>query len=118
VDEIGMALESFNTIGSTRQVYGYAAGKPIEDRGTLADGTIVMGEPALADALARDPRFLPCVARQLMRYGLARELESEDEPRLEAIVARWKSGVPTLRALVEELVLDDAFRLRTPEGSP
>jgi hypothetical protein len=116
MDGFGMALESFDLIGAFHAAG--ADGTPVDNRGWLADGTPLMGEPALADAIAHDRRLLPCVARQAMRFALNRELDDADQASIDNVVARWKSGVPTLRALLEEIVLDDSFRMRRPEGQP
>jgi hypothetical protein len=115
MDDLGLALEPFDQLGTFRTEY--SDGTPVDGKGALTDGTPVVGEPALADALAADPRFLACAARQTLRYALDRELDDADEARLPAFVAAWTHGVPTLRALLEQVVLDDAFRSRRAEGS-
>jgi hypothetical protein len=114
-DNLGLGLEELDPTGAFRSTY--ADGTPIDTRGTLPDGTPFSGEAALADLLAKDPRFLACAARQATRYALNRELGPRDEAPLAGLVARWTRGVPTLRALLQEIVLDDSFRSRRTEAA-
>jgi hypothetical protein len=115
-DNLGLGLEELDVTGALRTTYG--DGTPVDTRGALPDGTPFTGEAALADLLAKDPRFLACAARQATRYALNRELGPRDEAPLADLVARWKRGVPTMRALLREIVLDDSFRWRRTEVSP
>jgi len=113
-DTLGLGLEELDAVGVLRATY--ADGTPVDTRGALPDGTPFAGEAELADLLARDPRFLSCAARQAMRYALEREVDASDELALAKVVATWTSGVPTLRALLEQLVVDQTFRNRRGEG--
>ena len=115
-DNLGLGLEELDPTGAFRATY--ADGTPVDTRGALPDGTPFTGEAALADLLAKDPRFLACAARQATRYALNRELGPRDEAPLAGLVARWTHGVPTLRTLLEEIVLDDSFRSRRTEAAP
>ena len=114
MDGLGLALEPFDELGQFRTQYFDAT--PIDGKGALPDGTPVTGEPALADGVAADPRFLACAAREAMRYALNRELGASDEAPLASLIEAWTQSVPTLRGLLEQIVLDDTFRYRRPEG--
>jgi hypothetical protein len=115
-DGLGLGLEEVDPTGAFRT--NYPDGPVVDSSGTALDGTRFVGEAALADLLAREPRFLGCAARQALRYALNRELGPDDDARLARLQATWTSGVPTLRALLEEVVLDGAFRARQGEGAP
>jgi hypothetical protein len=113
IDGIGMTLEAFDEIGRFRTVYG--DGTPVSTKGTY-EGRPVDGEPALAAAVGMDAQFLSCVSHKLMSFAVNRTLGASDAPYADQILARWKSGTPTLRALLKAVVTSDTFKMRRGEG--
>jgi hypothetical protein len=117
-DPYGLALEEYDAIGVYRSTY--------ED-GTLIDPAVVLpaselhpegvpvsGLPALASELGDDPRLGHCLAEKLLTYGLGRPLRGDDAPHLERAEQAWRTSgeTPSVRRLIQALVLSDAFRQR------
>ncbi|MCC7538399.1 MAG: DUF1592 domain-containing protein, partial [Deltaproteobacteria bacterium] len=115
MDPIGFGLEGFDGIGRSRTE---DQGQPIDDSGTLPDGTMFRGAVELATILAADERYPRCVTRQMMTYALGRGMDQADDDGWVVVVterARERGG--HMRALVHEVVQSVPFRMRTPEGS-
>lgn len=94
LDPVGFAMQRYDAIG--RWVETDAAGQPIDDRGTMPDGTELAGVVGLrAYLLANKERFYRQIARKTLGYALGRELEYTDRP--------------TLRQLESRLAEDDSF---------
>jgi hypothetical protein len=112
MDPIGLALESFDGIGRSRE--RYENGDLVDTHAELPDGTQLDGPIELATILADDPRFLRCVTQKVLTYALGRPLE--DEPALvDATLASFKER-GTLGALIESVALSDAFRQQLDVG--
>lgn len=112
LDPIGLGLEAFDGIGRVRE--RYENGDPVETRGELPDGTRFEGPAELAAVLADDPRFLRCATQKVLTYALARSLE-RDGALIDQTLTRFKEQ-GTLRALLEAVVLSDAFRQQREAG--
>jgi hypothetical protein len=112
LDPIGLGLEAFDGIGRVRD--RYENGDPVETRGVLPDGTVFDGPAELAEVLANDPRFLRCTTKKVLTYALARSLE-HDGALIDATLERFQAE-GTLRALIEAVVLSDAFRRQREAG--
>ncbi|MFT3927767.1 MAG: DUF1592 domain-containing protein [Myxococcales bacterium] len=106
LDPIGLGLESFDAIGRSRT--HYENGDSIDTLGELPDGRTFDGPVELSAILADDPRFEPCVARKLLTYALGRTLGSEPDLVAHTVASYKPQG--TLRAMIESIVLGDAFR--------
>jgi len=115
-EPLGLALETFDAIGRARVQDD--KGTPIAGPGELADGTPISDEPGLADQIAGDPRFLDCASKKAIVYALGRELGVSDDPHLQNIRTGWKQRGGTLRALLEQIVVNDTFRFRRGEVGP
>jgi hypothetical protein len=113
MDPIGLALESFDGIGKSRE--RYENGDLVDTHGELPDGTRVDGPVELATLLAADPRFLHCVTQKVLTYALGRSLEQEPE-LVDATLANFQDR-GTLRALIESIALSDSFRRQLGAGS-
>jgi hypothetical protein len=113
LDPMGLGLERFDGIGRYRMTYGN--GDTIDPAGVLPNGATFSGAAELGAQLAKDPRFTACAANKLYTYALGREVEALDAPTLDGVKARWATRGLTLRNLLKEIVLSDAFRLRRGE---
>lgn len=123
-DPYGIALEEYDAIGQHRTAY--EDGSPVDVTARLPasehypEGLSFEGSSGLAEVVAADPRFGACLAQKLLTYGLGRTVTPGDAPVLTALVERWRApgAVPSVRRLIRELVLSEAFRFRRAEGSP
>ena len=114
LDPIGLGLERFDGIGRYREQYGN--GDAIDPAGTLPDGTAFAGPDQLGPLVGQDPRFAACVAQQMYTYALGRDVEPFDAASLQKLQANWTSRGPTIRNLMKEVVLSNAFRFRRGEA--
>jgi hypothetical protein len=89
----------------------YDNGDPVDTRGELPGGKLFDGPAQLASVLVNDPRFPRCVAKKLLTYALGRSVDKAD-PLVED--ALGVDAAPTLRGLIENIVLSDTFRQQLP----
>lgn len=111
IDPIGLALENFDAIGRYRGVY--ENGLAIDTKGVMPSGEMVDGLASLATALGNDPTFLSCAASKFGTYALGLALPTANRDQ---IVARWSTGVPSLRSLIKATVTHESFRFRRAES--
>ncbi|HET6280826.1 MAG TPA: DUF1592 domain-containing protein [Polyangia bacterium] len=108
-DGYGLSLENFDGIGKFRSTY--PDGTAIDVSAEL-DGVSFSGIQGLADTVSKDPRFGECIAEFLFTYGLGRLTTPTDAPYLAIVQDEWLKGTPTIRRLVQSLVLAETFRSR------
>lgn len=113
MDEVGFSLEHFDAIGQLR---ASDRGLPVDNTGTLPDGTPFTGARELGAVVAADPRYPRCIAEKLFTYGVGRVPGDADDPRLDAIVERFAEGGYRFGALAAAIATDDAFRMTTGEA--
>ncbi len=112
MDPIGLSFENFDGVGEYRSI---DAGQPIDATGTLStpEGDVDFSGPAeLAPLLVGDARFDACVTRKVLTYAIGRGFGDEDAAMIDAVVAAARKGDGSLRAIIESVVLSDAFRKR------
>lgn len=114
LDPIGLGLERYDGIGRYREAYGN--GDAIDPAGALPDGTPFAGPDQLGQLIGQDPRFSACAASKMFSYALGRDVEDLDAPSLTALHGKWAARGLTLRNLMKEVVLSDAFRFRRGEA--
>lgn len=117
MDPIGFGLEHYDPTGAWRDTDN---GKMVDALGELPDGRTFNGAFEMADILANDPKYTHCVTEKMLTYALgrgvhARDEESADRPQVDAIVHAVEAANYSSRELIVQIVLSDAFRLRTPE---
>jgi hypothetical protein len=109
-DPYGLSLEQFDGIGQYRTAY---ADETVIDPSTTApNGQEFSGLKGLSDTITADPQFAACVADNLFTYGTGRMIIASDRPYLRQVQERWRSGVPSLRRLIQTLVSSEPFRYR------
>ena len=115
MDALGFALERFSPIGGWRE---QADGRPIDDRGTLADGRTIDGPAGLKHLLLDGDDFTRTVAEKLLTYALGRGPTADDRRQIAAVVAAFDGRSPTFEELITRLVELDPFRRRRGEALP
>jgi len=114
LDPMGLGLERFDGIGRYRE--SYPNGDVIAPEGLMPDGTPFAGPQELGALIGKDPRFTACVTSKLFSYALGRDSEAFDKPSLERVNGKWAARGLTLKQLIKEVVLSDAFRMRRGEA--
>ena len=107
IDPWGIALESYDGIGTWRDV-------PEKDLATaLPDGKQFSGPEGLKKVLlGKKDEFFQGLAEKLFLYSLGRTLTLEDRRQVAALVKQTRSEGETFRALATAIVLSESFRSR------
>ncbi len=106
MDPIGLALESFDGIGSYRVSDN---GASLDLSGNIED-TAFNGLAGLADVLVEDGRTTNCAARTMYRYATGHVESRNEEATILAIDAEFAAGNYTIKALMEAIASSDGFR--------
>lgn len=107
MDPIGFGLENFDVIGRWR---AEDAGKPVDARGQLPDGSTFDGPEQLkAVLMEKKELFVRYLASKLFGYALARGLTAEDQCAVDKIVAAVQADGFRAQTLVREIVLSEPF---------
>ncbi|MCA8952433.1 MAG: DUF1592 domain-containing protein [Planctomycetes bacterium] len=116
MDAFGLALENYDPIGRWRdEVHG----KQVDASTELPDGAAIAGPVALKDLLlARSDDFVRTLAKNLLVYGVGRDLLLRDEPELARIVATTRAGGDHFSTLLTAVVTSPLFVLRDPDRMP
>lgn len=110
MDPIGFGLENYDVLGRFRTE---DAGKPIDSRGELPDGTKFDGPRELkAVLLAQKDVFIRNLATKLLGYALGRGLTIEDSCTVDAVVEKLKQNDYKAHTLVREIVRSVPFRFQ------
>jgi mono/diheme cytochrome c family protein len=115
MDPIGFAMENFDAVGQYRSE---DAGKPIDVKSTLADGTTVNGLDGVKQLLLADPeRFVGAMAEKLLMFGIGRNVQYFDRPAVRKIVRESAATKYTFEALIQGVVASDPFQMRAAKAS-
>lgn len=110
MDPIGLGLESFDAIGRFRE---REAGTAIDSSGTLPDGKTFDGATELVGLLSGDERFAHCLTKQLLVFGLGREIgRNDDGGFIDLILKQTDEDGGSLRDLLLSIIESDLFRMR------
>jgi hypothetical protein len=116
IDPIGFGLENYDALGRWRTE---EAGKPVDAKGQLPDGTTFDGAEELKQVLLkRKDEFVRHLTTKLLGYALGRGLTVEDRCTVEEIVTKVKEGDYKSHALVVGIVQSVPFRYRAGDGPP
>jgi len=105
-DPIGLALESFDAIGTLRDEEN---GAPIDTSGEL-DGITYEDAAGMGSALKEHPALGPCMVRNLYRYAVGREPVAGEETLLAHLNDRFSASGYQFPELLRDIVLSDGFR--------
>lgn len=110
IDPFGFALEEFDAIGRRRTVDH--AGRALDVRSTLPDGTSIEGLSGLRDYLLTKRRdtLIRQFCRKLLGYSLGRSVQLSDEPLLSEIQQTLSKNDYRFSAAVEKIVTSRQFR--------
>ena len=112
IDPLGFALENYDFIGRWRD---QDAGKPIDNRGELPDGTVVAGPQSLKAALLdRKDLFVRNLTVKMLGYALGRGLTPQDSCTVDRIVAELRENDYRAQKLIELIVLSVPFQYQPP----
>ncbi|MGC1272441.1 MAG: DUF1592 domain-containing protein [Planctomycetaceae bacterium] len=110
VDPFGFALEKFDSIGRFREQD--SAGRPIDTRTTLRDGSKMEGIDGVRSHLLHDRRdaVVKQFCRKLLGYALGRSVRLSDQPLIEEMQERLKEQDYRFSVAVETIVRSRQFR--------
>jgi mono/diheme cytochrome c family protein len=110
IDAFGFALEGFDAIGRARKKD--LGDRPIDTKVELKDGARFDGLGGLRDYLMtqRKDQFVRNFCKKLLGYSLGRSVQLSDEPLIEEITRKLRSGDYRVSAAVETIVLSAPFR--------
>jgi len=114
IDPLGFALEGFDAIGRMRSKD--ASGQPVDDLGTLKDGTKLDGMMGLRDYLGSyDGDFYNLLARKMIGYATGRSVLSTDRELIDTIRKQLQQGEGRFSEAVLSLVESRQFQFRRNE---
>jgi hypothetical protein len=110
IDPLGFGLENYDVLGQWRTE---EAGRPIDSRGELPDGTVFEGPDELKQLLlARKDQFVRHLTSKLLGYALGRGLSNEDYCTVDEIVDQLKKDNYSAHTLVLGIVRSVPFRYK------
>jgi hypothetical protein len=107
IDPLGFAFENYDAIGQWRTE---AEGEPVDNLGTLPDGTEFAGVVELGELLASGDAFPTCVTTKVLTYALGRTIEDDESCVPETIGAQTVTPDSTVSDLLWAVVSSDAFQ--------
>jgi hypothetical protein len=110
IDPFGFALERYDPIGRARDKD--LAGRPIDAKVRLKDGTEFEGLSGLRDYLVkqRQTDFQRQFCRKLLGYALGRSVVPSDQPLLDEMLAGLKKNEFRLSSPIQTIVASKQFR--------
>ncbi|MEZ5400500.1 MAG: DUF1588 domain-containing protein [Bryobacteraceae bacterium] len=115
IDPIGFALENYDPIGRWRD---YDSGRPVDNSARLADGSEFRGPAELKAYLMKHrDMVIRNLASRMLGYALGRGLTLADACTVDSIVSQVRKQNYRAQALIEAIVLSDAFRLADPQST-
>ncbi len=112
MDPLGFGLENYDPVGVWRVKDGAF---PVDASGELPDGRSFDGALELVEVLREEEGFVRCLAEKLLVYALGRGLTESDAATVDALLSGLDPERPTLRAMIEGIVLLSAFCNRSLE---
>lgn len=109
-DSLGLAMEGFDAIGRRR--FQDSAGRAIDNRATLPNGTQAQGVPELIAYLEqhRQQEFVRTLCRKFLGYALGRSVRLTDEPLVMEMELALKAREYRFSALFDTVVRSPQFR--------
>jgi hypothetical protein len=115
IDPLGFALENYDVMGRWRTT---DAGKPIDAKGELPDGTTFDGPDQLkAVLMAKKDLFIRNLVSKVLGYALGRGLTLQDSCTVDSIVAEVERNNYRAQSLINAVVLSVPFRYQAASAS-
>jgi hypothetical protein len=110
MDPIGFALENYDAVGKWRDD---DAGKPIDVKSSLPDGTEVNGLGGVKQLVLKSPeQFVEALTSKLMMFALGRNVQYFDEPAIRQIARDSAKQNYTFASQVLGVVASPQFQMR------
>jgi hypothetical protein len=108
IDPIGFTFENFDATGAYRTTDN---GVMIDASGSLngINGAPVNGAQAMAQAIAADPRFVQCITKEALTYGIGRTFDANDALAYVETVAQPLQTGGTWQSALQAVVTSQAF---------
>ena len=108
IDPLGFALENFDAVGKWRDTY--PNGRKVDSYGVLNKKHKFTDIYEFKDAILKEKEaFLKGFSKHLLSFALGRECRAIDTPVIESIVQNTIKRDYKMKALIEEVILSDAF---------
>jgi hypothetical protein len=78
----------------------------------VLQGVMFSGLEGMSSQVASNPKFTECVTKFMFTYGIGRLTTPADVGYLATVRDEWVKGTPSIRRLVQGLVLAENFRYR------
>jgi Protein of unknown function (DUF1592)/Protein of unknown function (DUF1595)/Protein of unknown function (DUF1588)/Protein of unknown function (DUF1585)/Protein of unknown function (DUF1587) len=117
INPLGYAFESFDGLGRERTT---DQGRPIDAVASypFVDGMKTFDGPVeLMEVVANSAEAHKCYARNILSFGLQRDITSADQAEIDALAAISQSGVGSIKDMVKEFVKNPVFRVRSSGGA-
>jgi hypothetical protein len=115
IDPLGFALENYDVLGRWRD---QDAGKAIDARGELPDGTKFEGPDQLKAALMeKKDLFVRTLTRKVLGYALGRGLTLQDQCTVDSIVKEVEGSNYSSHALINAVVMSVPFRYQAAQAA-
>jgi hypothetical protein len=108
IDPIGFTFENFDATGAYRTTDN---GTMIDASGSLdgINGAPVTGAQGIAQAIAADPRFVQCIMKQALTFGIGRTFDATDALGYVETVAQPLAKGGTWQSALQAVVTSQAF---------
>lgn len=118
MDLVGFGLEAFDRAGRFREHDDGLPQCPIAGEGELVGIGTFVGPAGLAELLVEGELLEGCVAQQLYRYAMGRDVEVVDGPLVDDLVAEFVAAGYRFDELMLAVVTHEAFGYRREEEAP
>ena len=108
MDAIGFAFEAYDPVGRLRN---QVDGLPVETRGELPGGVVLVGLDGVRSSLRQNPAFIRSLVKHLLTYAIGCEPTENTEVEID-FLCKNLSLSPTLFDIVNAITESPSFRMR------
>jgi Protein of unknown function (DUF1592)/Protein of unknown function (DUF1595)/Protein of unknown function (DUF1588)/Protein of unknown function (DUF1585)/Protein of unknown function (DUF1587) len=117
INPLGYAFENFDGLGRERTT---DQNRPVDTTASypFADGMKTFDGPTeLMEVVASSAEAHKCYARNILGFGLQRDITAADQAEIDALAAISQAGAGSIKDMVKELVKNPVFRVRSSGGA-